>query len=297
MLFSPEFSPHALYAGSKGPEREEAVLPLKPRPPPDLCTVYLVTPAHPQPTCARACRGWGRPRLKAGRLALTLTSRSCGRCPILELARSPSWASGSLGHPRGAGRRAAQGGRRGSSVPARTEVSATAVPGPQPGAAPPAAALPSSGKSGCRFLTQPGPQPPLARRSPASAPPPPPRPARFSPRLPSPSVLPRASPLCPTPPRLLSPHPFPSAGYPRPRRADPLSLSPGLRQSAGRSGGGGGRRSPGRSRDGEGESGGEGGSILPSAGLRFGPGESKGIWGDLGGSGDSVRAGLLEAGE
>lgn len=118
------------HAGSRGPGRgtraqPSPVTPIRPT-------------AHPRPAPAR---GWGRPRSRADPLALTLTSRSCGRRPILGLARSPSRTPGSLGHPRGAGRRwragaATRAGRPGSRVAARLRGARLCAPRPRSPARP-----------------------------------------------------------------------------------------------------------------------------------------------------------------
>ena len=87
-------------------QREGFGLPFKPQPRPNLCSALprgppITPPVHPRPARAQGC---GRPRhSRAARPARTFTSRSCGRRPILGLARSPSWKPGSLGHPRRAG--------------------------------------------------------------------------------------------------------------------------------------------------------------------------------------------------
>jgi hypothetical protein len=105
--FSPEFSHYPPKPGSKGPGL-----------PRTGARLYLAPLPHRThiPRLSRAGPSWGRPRSRADRVALTLTSRSCGRRPILGLAPSRSWLPGSFGHPRGAGRRwrtpAAPGGRR-----------------------------------------------------------------------------------------------------------------------------------------------------------------------------------------
>lgn len=135
------------------------------------------------------------------------------------------------------------------------------------------------------------------RLLPASPPPPPPRSAPLlasAPRplaqlVPSPSSPSLSPPLpfgpssAPRPsapsPLLASSVPSPSPGQlPVPRRQDPLSLRPRLRQSSRRAGSGGGRRSPGRSRGW-----GKGAAVegQPSARPRSGPGKSKdsrGTW-------------------
>lgn len=122
--------PRPRHAGSRGPSRGTRAQP---------SPVTPITPtAHPRPAPAR---GWGRLRSRADRLALTLTSRSCGRRPILGLARSPSRTPGSLGHPRGAGRRwragaAARAGRPGSRVAARLRGARLSSPQPRSPARP-----------------------------------------------------------------------------------------------------------------------------------------------------------------
>ncbi|XP_057569837.1 uncharacterized protein LOC130839624 [Hippopotamus amphibius kiboko] len=172
------------------------------------------SPARPElgaPQCSRA-----------DRLALTLRSRSCRRRPILGLAQSPSRMPGSLGHPRGAGRRvraqAAPGGRPGSCAAAGGGGARPRAPRPRSPARR-ALALPFPGKSSRRFPTQPDPQPPLGRRrEPASPPPPPPRCAPLLASAPRPLAW--ASPLLLSPPlrslRRLAPQLPPSPRLPRP---------------------------------------------------------------------------------
>lgn len=178
-----------------------------------------------------------------------MMSRSRGRRPILG-------SSGSLGHrperlgpsdiPEERAPVAGSGGRGGGGVTGWAPLS-------PPGRARRAFALPFLRKSGSRLA--------LARPEPASPPPPSPwsaQPLASAPRplsaasLPSPLSLspPLQSLLCAAPlgslPASLS-SPLPWACSERPSRADPLSLRPGLQQSAGLTVSGGGRRSLGRS--------------------------------------------------
>lgn len=183
-----------------------------------------------------------------------MTSRSCRRRPILGLARSPSWMPGSLGHPRGAGRRvrarAAWVGGQAPVSPRVAEAPGSALPGPPGSRSPlPGRVRPPLSDSARPAAASP---PPGARLAPAASPA-----VRAASRLgspplrlgvPSPPVPPpRLAPLLPPSPRLLCPLSFPE---PAPRALaalTPFSPSPGLRQSAGRAGSAGGRRSPGRS--------------------------------------------------
>lgn len=130
VFFSLESSPPPPRRLQRSKERDPCT-----HPPP----VTPITPtAHPRPAPAQ---GWGRLRSRADPLALTLTSCSCGRRPILGLARSPSRTPGSLGHPRGAGRRwragaAARAGRPGSRVAARLRGARLGAPQPHSPARP-----------------------------------------------------------------------------------------------------------------------------------------------------------------
>lgn len=266
------------HAGSRGPARGTCAQP---------SPVTPITPtAHPRPAPAR---GWGRPLSGADRLALTLTSRSCGRRPILGLARSPSRTPGSLGHPRGAGRRvragAARAGRPGSRVAARRRGARLRTPRSRSPAwsrglpLSPARAGPAAACHLGPTRSRPASPPPSARSAqlPASAPrplawrplpslPPPASPLPFGPSsAPRPSARSPSPPLCP-PLRVLLPAPSPrQPRLPEPRFAAAggtrwprwRPLQPGMVGGCGDDGGG------------------RGGSLPPPAWLEVGPGESR----------------------
>lgn len=196
--------PRPRHAGSRGPGAGTCAQPSPATP---------ITPtAHPRPAPAR---GWGRPRSRADRLALTLTRRSCGRRPILGLAQSPSRTPGSLGHPRGAGRRwragaAARAGRPGPGVALPgSEVPGSALPGP---AARPGPAGSRSPRPGQVWPPLPDSAGPTAASRPRRLP--------LGPRS-SPPRLPAPSPSVPSPLALASPLPFGPSSAPRPSARSP----------------------------------------------------------------------------
>lgn len=211
-----------------------------------------------------------------------MTSRSCGRRPILGLARSPRWKPGSPGHPGGGGLGRLLCRRRWRRCPAPRS------PAPQPG--------PEGSRSPLPGQVQP-PLPDAARPAAASRPPgaslapavspsvradtrrgsPPPRLGVPSPPFLCPRLRSRlsASPLRSLPRPASSAPARSGGGSPRPNGADPLSSSrvcgnrrgalaalaaAAAREEAGEVGGGG-----------VGE---EAASLLPPA-FRLGPEESR----------------------